>query len=1221
MQERLLINQARYVDAGKSSTTIPIDLSTDKDVIVNDQFNDVINQYNVYLDERENCTKIRLIADVNLLASNIIFNSVTEIVKNEGSDVCKCLNYEPTIISSTIGKKSASTFSWGENISYAIKDTQITWDGKEDKNYTYLCGIDIFDNHILRSKTKYASHYNTKYDNIGTFNTIDETLTDFEGMPVTIGGMISGSNSSYRRYTKATTLTFLDSINKNLIDRGGWVGFLNKTQMHVTGKEHYEYGTERVLNNQTPYKFIDLFPGRDRYSLLPHYNQYRDRYENNWDYCLTYPCSSTTECIPFINKELDTLKIAFIDETEVDDDGIHKCIIYSISKHGLNVDDSINFYRSSLDNSQYELIEGDVTVDSIIDDYTFSVITNDYVCKNWVSIFDNEALKLRDVRRVGENEYRVSINSTTPGGYIYSAATDTWVMAGSDVREYDTVFAVNDYLNLDYDQESEEYGEKYFPYKRFADWLMYNYAGVGSSDSEVEAAFESLSGACKITATRDINGVWIPDESCLTTVSEAIETAVNNGQIPPKAFINLGDDDDLYTLPPTDTQSDDCVELTTDMAFVYIEKFYSIGDEITFNSDSAQTLFLGEYETYPRIDIDVANDKYYYLYDNDYQELESFMASVVSWYLAQSEGDREVVIEFMNKVMKQSIEGDNAAILINRLKAYFYNEDPPYEYWKLNSSFSPDGGHTMLTDTIRNNYVTGNNSDLIRIGSKNLSFAKVVDGVQCKYYVRIMSRFPNFDFYDKMVNEENIYSIDESIESRPIDYYSNLRFEKQSTISRIGFSKNIYGDDMCQIVYNDDIDLYAIRDNLGRPLTSVYLSFFKSNYGYKEWYGKGSENPDIPNYKSKNVEWSRCFGKLKCGFEYSPHIQLGYDPGLGVDEGFGNIHFMNDVDYDNLVRGLNQDRLGGGRSGVPENTDEYLKTDFDEINYRNQKYFYGDLCVYSPAECIETSIQDCCNRFNTAQREIGGRNVELYVNKFSGVTYTDVFNTSSQTLDYDTEPTKHPEGLYYHQNYEIPIRTFSETISEFVPDMIRVIAANVIGDDNDAVQLSASNETYYDMNAKPWIYNTETSEHYKCDMVNALDINILVVKPHNISSHDLVDMINSGVCLLYNKTDKIPGYAEMMPKNSGVLRWRELVQNGFEDNPQLITEYPFTNGALYVTKDINIFVRRQDPFGLYGLSNRAIYYGVDVLMGEKNEIEDYSSANADETFREQYIKC
>lgn len=1221
MQEKLLINQARYVDAGKSSTTLPIDLSTNKDIIVNDQFNDVINQYNVYLDERENCTKIRLIADVNMLASNIVFNSVTEIVKNEGSNFCRCLNYEPTQIESTIGK-SANTVNWGEDISYAIKDTQITWDGREDKNYTYLCGIDIFDNHILRSKTKYASHYDEKYDAFNSFNTIDELLTDFEGIPITIGGLVNGSTTYYRRYTKDTTLTFLDSINNNLIDNGGWVGFLNKTQMHVTGKDHFEYGTERVLNNQTPYKFIDLFPGKDRYSLLPHYNQYWDRYENNWDYCLTYPYSSTTEYIPFINKKLDTLKIAFIDETEVDDDGIHKCTIYSISKHGLNVDDSINFYRSSLDNEQYELIDGDITVDTIIDDYTFSVITNDYVCKNWVSVFDEKALKLRDVRRVGENEYRVSLNSTTPDGYIYSAATDTWVKTENELRGYDTVFSVNDYLNLDYDKESEAYGEKYFPYMRFADWLMYNYGGAGSGDQEVVEAFESLSGACKITATRDANGVWIPDSSCLTTVSEAIESA----DIPEKAFINAGGN--IYTLPPSDTQSDECVSLTTDMAFVYIECYYSSGDTITFDADFAETLFLRTAPPYPTIDTDEAYNKWYYLEDNNYEGLSLLIKDVVAWYLEQSENDRGVVIDCMNEIMKNAVSGDMKNLLINRLKLYFNNEDPPYEYWKLNSSFSPDGGHTILTDTIRNNYVlTNNNSELTHIGSKNLSFAKVVDGVQCKYYVRIMSRFPNFEFYDKMVNEENIYSNDDSIESRPIDYYSKIEFEKQSTISRIGFSKNIYGDDMCQIVYNDDIDLYAIRDNLGRPLTSLYLSFFKANYGYKEWYGKNfeSENVEVPNYKSKKVEWSRCFGKLKTGFEYSPHIQLGYDPGLGIDEGFGNIHFMNDVDYDMLVRGLNQDCLGGGRSGMAENTDEYNKTDFDEINYRTQNHFYGDLCVYSPSECLETPIQDCCNRFNTAQREIGGRRTELYVDKFSSVRYTDVSNTSSQTLEYDSEPTRHPEGLYYRQNYEIPIRTFSEEISEFVPNMIRIISADSVEDvgeyEGDLIQLSASNETYYDKNARPWIYNAETSQHYKCDMVNALDVNILIVRPHNITSNELVEMINNGVCFLYNKTDKIPGYAEIIPKNSGILRWRELVQNGFEDNPQLITEYPFTNGALYVKNDINIFVRRQDPFGLYGLSNRAIYYGVDVLMGEKNPIEDYTSVNADDTFREQYIKC
>ena len=96
---KLLLNQARYIEAGSSNMSVPVSLQSNMDIIVDDRFNEVVNEYNVYLDEREVCTKIRLTADINLLASNIIFNSVTEIVKNEGSNDCICLNYEPRKIS------------------------------------------------------------------------------------------------------------------------------------------------------------------------------------------------------------------------------------------------------------------------------------------------------------------------------------------------------------------------------------------------------------------------------------------------------------------------------------------------------------------------------------------------------------------------------------------------------------------------------------------------------------------------------------------------------------------------------------------------------------------------------------------------------------------------------------------------------------------------------------------------------------------------------------------------------------------------------------------------------------------------------------------------------------------------------------------------------------------------------------------------------------------
>ena len=116
---------------------------------------------------------------------------------------------------------------------------------------------------------------------------------------------------------------------------------------------------------------------------------------------------------------------------------------------------------------------------------------------------------------------------------------------------------------------------------------------------------------------------------------------------------------------------------------------------------------------------------------------------------------------------------------------------------------------------------------------------------------------------DGEINETTIYGeIPDGNGKRYIDEYSKMEYEKQSTMTRLSFAKNIYGDDMAQIVFNDDIDISNIKDNLGRPLTSLYLSFFKTNYGRKEWYNN--------ILSASTIEHSHCFGKLNCGLDLNP---------------------------------------------------------------------------------------------------------------------------------------------------------------------------------------------------------------------------------------------------------------------------------------------------------------------------------------------------------------
>lgn len=928
MDKKIILNKYRYIDAENKNISTRLDLHNDKKCISEDHFGEVINEYNVYLDEREACNVIRLSAQVNLMASNSVFNSVTEIVKDEDSDDCVCLNFSSGVtISSAYGKPS---LDWGSNIDDCIQDTQITYEGDDDKNYVYHCGIDIFDNHVLRSKVSTPNYYLDGVSN-ATFNTISDYLVDENGTEwissayniVVKDGYICGNrheeNGYMHLYNKDNIMSFVDCLGSKLVDKNGWLGFLNKSKMDSYDSNGNNFGISRVINNMPVNSFIEMYPGKSHYSLMPYYNKKRHRQEKNWEYCLTYPSDSTVSGIPFINEKLNTLKIAFIDESELDDDDLQKTVIYSESKHGLQADDIVNIYKSTYDNSKSELVEENVIVDAVIDDYTFTVYLSDYLCKNWVSVFDKEQISTIFAKSEGSYKY-----------YPKSAVGP----------EYVTSF--NNYINADFDN----------------------------------------------------------------------------------------------------------------------------GDEI---------------------------------------------------------------------------------------------------------------------------------------GCQNLSFAKVIDTKQVEYYVRIFSRFPNFDFMDLEPTEENIYGRFNG-NKRNIDEYSRLEYEKQSTLSRLAFAKNAYGDDMVQIVYNDDIDISNIKDNLGRPLTSLYLSFFKTNYGRKEWY-----NGDV---KNKNVEHSHCFGKLNCGFELSPHLS---------DEKFyhGNTRLMNNID---TILGI--DSNGLSQLNLRQHLDW---VEDDEIEYRSQDRFYGDLCEYSASNCIERVIQPIVHRFNTQQRELSGTSFKTKAS-FSSVKYHNIlrddttpnYNFTVTEGVFDNNVTGKKDGCTYISSYEIPIRTFSDELSKFSPESYLIDSLTVDKDRTYTATTNASN--YLNCDTQLNFYEKASGATYRCDIVNILAPNVLSFNLYDENGKlVLVDIEDTANYILYRRPVGIPTYAKMIGNGIGEYRWRNVVQNGFENVEGIIEEYPFTNNCLYVNKLINIFVRRQDPFGEFGITKLT---GFQTIDGKQSPIEaDSDDSNSDDSINEKNSIC
>ena len=69
--------------------------------------------------------------------------------------------------------------------------------------------------------------------------------------------------------------------------------------------------------------------------------------------------------------------------------------------------------------------------------------------------------------------------------------------------------------------------------------------------------------------------------------------------------------------------------------------------------------------------------------------------------------------------------------------------------------------------------------------------------------------------------------------------------------------------------------------------------------------------------------------------------------------------------------------------------------------------------------------------------------------------------------------------------------------------------------------------------------------------------------------------------------------------------WRNVLNNGFNLSDDTIEEYPFTNGAFYINKSINLYVRRQDPYGRWGM------YTIDDIQG----------VEIDNTEEDNYVKA
>ena len=446
-----------------------------------------------------------------------------------------------------------------------------------------------------------------------------------------------------------------------------------------------------------------------------------------------------------------------------------------------------------------------------------------------------------------------------------------------------------------------------------------------------------------------------------------------------------------------------------------------------------------------------------------------------------------------------------------------------------------------------------------------------------------------------------------------------------SSLGRMGFSKTIYGDVVAQILFNDDVDLGNLRDNLGRTLSEIFLTIIKNNNGNNKWYIQ-------KKYNDEDITFSHCFGKITSGiliedeeiYDYNIHKIHNINPKI--------LSIVEDIDVntdEDFIVDKPFEKLFVNKNGVFTNP----KTLEDDITI-NSNYFLGDIVEFSSNLLDETVLDDVYHRFNTVQREMFDGDENEFTNLYyDTIKYDDYdlegdgfeikiekYNTyylddNNPSLEFYTFPANiSPEGYYYKSHYRIPLKDYKTEVKEGAHTLMDVYAITPTG--NSTYEIITKRNYYPEKQKEIIIYDRVTCEHYRAIIqdINKGNFKIFNIKCEQIDEDEDINLETR--YLLYKPNVEKPNEAYELNDGSGVYVWREEYNDVDYLNSE-IGDYTFTNGAHYINKKINFHLRRQDPDGSYGLNNTSSPIPYFNKMSVGGYAVDYSgvSVNDPEDFK------
>lgn len=507
----------------------------------------------------------------------------------------------------------------------------------------------------------------------------------------------------------------------------------------------------------------------------------------------------------------------------------------------------------------------------------------------------------------------------------------------------------------------------------------------------------------------------------------------------------------------------------------------------------------------------------------------------------------------------------------------------------------------------------------------DIRFVKVVNDIDCKYYIRKFMKIPNFKFSQEPLKPDmnlNDDTFEMFVSENATDENGNM-LEFDSETYKLAFEKTIYGDDVVQVTFLDDIVVKNLKDNLGRPVTDIYATIVKRNSGYKKWYDNTSED-------TSEIECSRCFGSLTSGFEYLT-IDEPFDRSRKAKELNGFMSSVCSIYRDDKITDeitpLTIEDWDGEKTEK-----EILTSDFS---------FFGDVVEYSPALCQETVLSNACFRFNTAQREVG--NDEAYGD--FDFTYTELetddfdpyfegndvpFKTvtykqweqeydNSGTVDENNSITiRRHEGYFYNPHTKVTLYKYDTEVNQGSHRTLRVRECIPIQCGRILIKVTTS--TLHGVGYANTLYVCYGNEWIEVQLNNVIDNHTFTFAPIKKNDEermgsmylDWVEIckgVNSGTIKLRVKNEKIPYYAEKIGEN--IFMWRNFIHPvELPENDK--DKHLFSNGAFYVDENTSVYLRRQDPQGVNGLFKNRVGDIIGNVMNKPNNV--YKTENQIECY-------